>query len=658
MRVLLVEDDECIAKTLETALIRENYAVDVAFDGEVGWRLIEAFTYDLILLDVMLPKRDGITLCRQLRQHNYQTPVLLLTAQNSSTDRIAGLDAGADDYMVKPFEFPELLARIRVLLRRGNTPVLPVLEWNRLRLDLTSCTASYGDRPLQLTPKEYRLLELFLRNPYRVFTRSSILEHLWGLEETPGEDTVTAHIKGVRHKLKQVGAPATLIETVYGMGYRLKQAPVDPDSAPEATGAVDAPDGNMRHSAQAASRPPAPEASAIQDETRAEQIRRELEAGWQRQTRWALRQVWTKYAAQNRARLQILEQAIMALQNRQLNEELQHQAHVAAHKLAGALGVFECPNGSRLATELEQGLRSHPSEQTARHLVDVFAALQQEMQQIADAPPQTGSPMLSTPLHPLKLLVIDDDPQLVNRLRHIATVSTVEWNETVPLAESLEVALSTAKEAASESPSILILHLSLAAHLEEYLTQLRDLTYRIPPVSVVLFTDRADLALRLRLAEAGIQVVLPKTTAEQVMQIAQPSPCADPLGRIMIVDDDPQMLDQMQTVLEPWGLQLTSLRQVTQFWQVLQSETPDLLILDVEMPEVNGITLCRAIRSVPRWQRLPILFLTVHTDAATLRQMLDAGADALISKPITESDVILRVLGQLERSRMQQTICL
>ncbi|PMB25480.1 transcriptional regulator, partial [Fischerella thermalis CCMEE 5319] len=201
MRLLLVEDDECIANTLENILGNQHYVVDVANDGELGWELVEAFNYDLILLDVMLPKLDGIQLCQRLRSHNYQAPILLLTAQNSSTHKVMGLDAGADDYLVKPFDMSELLARIRVLLRRRNSTLQTVLEWENLRLDPGKCEVVYNNHLLNLTPKEYRLLELFLRNGHQVFSRSDILEHLWSTEEAPQEDTVTAHIKGLRQKL-------------------------------------------------------------------------------------------------------------------------------------------------------------------------------------------------------------------------------------------------------------------------------------------------------------------------------------------------------------------------------------------------------------------------------------------------------------------------
>lgn len=224
MKILLVEDDNRIADALAEALTDQYYTVDIALNGQAGWEFVELFPYDLIVLDVMLPKLDGISLCQQLRKKGYSMPILMLTAKDSSTDKVTGLDAGADDYVVKPFDLRELMARIRALLRRGNTILPPVLEWENLRLDPSNCEVTYKEKLLHLTPKEYRILELFLRNTHRVFSRSEIIEHLWSFDELPGEETVKVHIRSLRQKLKLVGAAADVIETVYGLGYRLKQS--------------------------------------------------------------------------------------------------------------------------------------------------------------------------------------------------------------------------------------------------------------------------------------------------------------------------------------------------------------------------------------------------------------------------------------------------
>lgn len=222
MKLLLVEDDSRIAPSLVEALTDQHYAVDWAEDGQQGWNLIEVYSYDLIILDWMLPQIDGISLCQRLRQAGHTTPILLLTAKDTSLDKVKGLDVGADDYVVKPFDLIELFARIRALLRRGQTTQKPRLEWGSLSLNPATCEAKYREVPLNLTPKEYSLLELFLRNGDRVLSRNTILHHLWASDDPPGAETVKVHLRSLRQKLKSLGAADDLIETIYGQGYRLK----------------------------------------------------------------------------------------------------------------------------------------------------------------------------------------------------------------------------------------------------------------------------------------------------------------------------------------------------------------------------------------------------------------------------------------------------
>lgn len=183
------------------------------------------FDYDLIVLDVMLPKLDGIALCQQLRANGCKTPILMLTARDTIQDRVKGLDAGADDYLIKPFDLEELSARIRALLRRGETALPPILTWGDLCVDPNTCEVTYQQQALNLSPKEYRLLEFFLRHPRRMFSRSQLLDHLWAMDQIPEEATVKAHISSLRQKLKTAGLESDVIETVYGLGYRLKESP-------------------------------------------------------------------------------------------------------------------------------------------------------------------------------------------------------------------------------------------------------------------------------------------------------------------------------------------------------------------------------------------------------------------------------------------------
>ncbi|HEY9692321.1 MAG TPA: response regulator transcription factor [Oculatellaceae cyanobacterium] len=222
MRILIVEDDRSLSEALAAALSDQLYVVDVLANAEDAWLQSQVFNYDLILLDVMLPNLDGISFCKQLRADGNTTPILMLTARDEITNKVAGLDAGADDYLTKPVDLAELLARIRALLRRGSVNLLPILEWGKLRLDPITHELTYNNLPVNLTAKEFSLVELFMRQPLRVFTHSFIIENLWQSEASPAEDTIKVHIKSIRNKFKKVLAPSDLIETIYGVGYRLK----------------------------------------------------------------------------------------------------------------------------------------------------------------------------------------------------------------------------------------------------------------------------------------------------------------------------------------------------------------------------------------------------------------------------------------------------
>ena len=219
MRILLVEDDDYIAKPLAKDMRHQGHVVDVANDGISGWECAQAVEYDLILLDLMLPRLDGISLCKQLRASGCKTHILMLTARDTTADKVLGLDTGADDYLVKPFDLEELAARIRALSRRVVEMQQTAIVRGSLELNLNTHTIAYDGQPLALTPKEYVILECFLRNPTQVFTRAHLLDKLWDLDKLSGEETVRTHITNIRRKLKAAGGSEDLIQTIYGVGY-------------------------------------------------------------------------------------------------------------------------------------------------------------------------------------------------------------------------------------------------------------------------------------------------------------------------------------------------------------------------------------------------------------------------------------------------------
>jgi DNA-binding response OmpR family regulator len=224
MRVLVVEDHRNTAAFVRKALLAEGFAVDVCRDGESALATAFATPYDAIVLDIMLPGRDGLGVLRQLRERRNATPVLLLSARGEVNERVEGLDAGADDYLPKPFVMAELVARLRALGRRGGENRSPILSLADLTLDTATREARRGGRTFELTAREYRLLEYLLRSAGRICTRTAILEKVWDYDFDPGSNIVDVYIKRLREKLDADFEPK-LFHTVRGVGYVLKEAP-------------------------------------------------------------------------------------------------------------------------------------------------------------------------------------------------------------------------------------------------------------------------------------------------------------------------------------------------------------------------------------------------------------------------------------------------
>lgn len=221
MRILVVEDDRKVAGFIEQGLREEGYAVDIAADGEAATLSAHVYDYDIILLDVVLPKKTGFQVATELRREGRKTPILMLTSRDAVEDVVRGLDAGADDYLAKPFQFDELLARIRALVRRGGADRLEVLQYGALALDRMRHTCRWEGRALDLTPKEFQLLEYFLLHPEEVVRRTTLLEKVWDLHFDPGSNVVDVHVGNLRRKL-EAAAGMPLLQTVRGVGFTLR----------------------------------------------------------------------------------------------------------------------------------------------------------------------------------------------------------------------------------------------------------------------------------------------------------------------------------------------------------------------------------------------------------------------------------------------------
>ncbi|MFB2876338.1 response regulator [Floridanema aerugineum] len=489
MRILLVEDDANLAKALAAVLSKHNYILDVSTDGEMGWEIINLISYDLVLLDVMLPKLDGISLCRRLREHNLQVPVMLMTARDSMTDKLIGLDSGADDYLVKPFDIQELLARIRVLSRRLTEQSTAILFCGSIRLNPQMREISCHGQVVPFSRKEYLLIELFVRHPCRVFSRSDIVDHLWTLDKLPTEDTVKSHIRRIRNKLREVGAE-DLIETLYGHGYRINPSFLDNSLS-----------------------------SSSLSQAQSQELNESIAKIWQNIQEGVFKH------------LEDLEQTVSSLQSRIFDRNQLQVAQKSAHQLAGTVATFGFEAASYIAKAIDVLLQNQPLS-----------------------------------------INIDSLSQLVRTLR-------------------LELEKSPGDFANQETPA--------------------DSLVSLPEFPL---TDSGEI-------------------------------------RVLAIDDDTTVLILLKQILGNLGIKVATLENPTQIWQILETVAPNLLILDINMPEINGLELCQTVRNREQWSWLPILILTVQSDRQTVQQVFASGADDYLTKPIVPEELSTQVLNRIRRSQ-------
>ncbi|MBD2517009.1 response regulator [Nostoc sp. FACHB-973] len=609
MKILLVEDDVLLSTALTELLTANDYSIDIASNGQTGLELAISAEYELILLDWLIPKLDGISLCRQLRSQGYRKSILLLTGKNSNADIIAGLDAGADDYVIKPFDPEALLARIRSLLRRNTAISSSTLIWGNLCLDPSAGRVTCNQQEIPLTATEYKLLELFLENRDRIFSRAVILDRLWAFGDAPTESAVTTHIKDLRKKLKTAGLAEEILETVYGMGYRIKPTPNRSISVGETNQ-----DGKKKTS-------PVNITSV----------------------NLVLERFRNSFAQQ----VVVLEQAKTLLLAGNLNEELHQSALQEAHKLAGSMGSFGYPEGSRLARKIEHLLLENSS--LSPEQISDFSQLVTALQQELTNPAVTSTAQSLSMNQTYRLLVIDDDATLTEQLQAEAD----SWGIRMKVAPNLATARS---RLALKTPDVVLLDLSFPTIEEDGLILLSEIVQRSPNIPVIVFTGRDTLADRLAVSRLGARQFLHKpATTEQIFQaiarvLTKPQTSE---AKVLIVDDDPVMLAGLSALLTPWGMEVTTLAEPQQFWEMLIATSPNLVVLDLEMPIVNGLELCQILRQDSQWGDLPVLVVTAHTDAESLQQAFAAGADDFITKPVLGPELVTRVLSRIQRTRLR-----
>jgi diguanylate cyclase (GGDEF)-like protein len=627
MKLLIIEDDQQLAEILKNNL-KNRYVIDVANDRPHGLQLLTDNTYDLILLDSGADAVDGLTFCQDLRRSGNQVLILLMSSQNTTTDRAMGLDAGADDYIAKPVALGELEARIRALLRRRTVSELPILTWGKLRIEILSCNVFYDETPLRLTTKEYSIVELLLRQKERIFSQQALLDALWPSDNNPrGEETVRTHMKRLRQKLRPVGA-ADLIETVYGLGYRLNPAL---KVATEA-GIYSSPDSIA--------------AVGSQDESQDSTIT----------------QFWEKQSGRFLQRIAALDHLSQALQRNLSDQELRSQVQRDCIQLVGAIGGVCFPEALPKVKAFGEWLQtsSLTTPTDIQNLRQQIAFLGQLLEGIRQGGNDRSSRLESQSGAILdnnseqRLLMVDPDREYVTELM----AAGHRWG--------FQIVRTTSPSAARESvarvcPDVLLVDCSSGT--PDSISLLQMLRECAPSVPICVLAD-GDSLDRVAIEKLGGYGFYRKSIAKNVLlqRIQESLPMRQSQnfitgGKVLVVDDDRVMLAFLKGILEPWGLQVTLCNDPRECLSLIERDRPDLLILDLEMPQVHGLVLCEQLRSQSETALLPILVLTAHQDLENIQKVYSAGADDFVSKPVITPELMTRIFNRLERSDLikQQT---
>lgn len=662
MRFLLVEGNKTFAASIEQLLADHVDHVDLASNGEAGRQLVESFSYDLVLLNWQLPKLDGIQLCKQLRAAGNHTPIILMTARDASTDQVAGLDAGADDYLITPFEPEELLLRIRALLRRATVGTASVLQWGDLRLDPRSKEVTYRSSPLALTPEERALLELFLRNPHRIFSLNNLLDSVWLFETSPQVSTVRTQIKELRQKLRAAGLPE-MIETVYGLGHRLKPAEAADAEAARVNGAITSKiaAGNEPVEESVSQKPVCPDLAP------GDFVSLDLTSLWQ-----TVREGYVQ-------RVATVASILRGLKPGALKPAVRQSVTAETHTLAGSLGSFGFETVTALCREIEDTL-CDSADLSPPQLYRLEVAITRVQQMLAQIEPAA----IPIPVAAKSNWSLSQRSQLlvIRKASQKATSQKAKEDETdwmqglIPGATDQGIQVSTAGSIAEARsaitkarPDIVLLELDDpdllsadsaidgAAGNSAERQLLSDLQNAHPSMPVLVLAAQVSFETRIQVARLGIAGLLQlPVTPEEVLEVAVQSlqKGAPPVAKLLVVDDDPAILKLIEQLLKPWGFRLQLLSDPEHFWETLEQFMPDLVILDLEMPQISGLVLCQVLRNASDWSEVPVLFLSAYTGAEMIQQVFAAGADDYIRKPVVAPELVTRVLSWLERARTRR----
>jgi DNA-binding response OmpR family regulator/HPt (histidine-containing phosphotransfer) domain-containing protein len=627
IKILLVDDDHRFTATAKEILENKLYKIDVLNKGGKATDFVLTNNYDLLILDVMIPEVNGITICRNLRSNDSAIPILLLTALTQKNDKLKAFEAGADDYLVKPVDWDELIARIRALLRRKKVYQEQILEWGKIKIFTENKQSFYEEEKLNLTPTQFEILQTFLRQPNRVYSYEDILQQLWELwdGDPPTNDTIRSHIKGLRKSLEKAGAPKDIIETQYRLGYRIKK--------------LDTTDKQGKLTTQ-----------KEQKTNKEKDINKEKRELQQKKIETALQIMWQQYKQSVWDDLQVLDDY-----NNNLTVNLNREDVIRkAHSLVGFLGSLGLKTASNICREIENLLTNNKDNQKIKIELEKLSSNLKNLDELQlNQNNNTVTSEHSTQQAYLmsQILMIADSSSLTKKLQELGTC----WNLNLELIDDFSE-IKTRLE--TEKYRGIIVEFNPEAKKHENRKKIIEfLKEKYPHFPLIILSKKDDLPTRLEIAKYKVNSFISQNLfPEQIIKIVYQLLHTSSAKKVILVDDDCKFHQIFRQILAEDNLEIITLSDPYQLLDLMETIIPELLILDLQMPKVNGIDLCRVIRNDPRWDKLPIIFLTAYLTEDIIDQLIAVGADDFISKSKIELDLHNRIIMNLQRSqRLEKT---
>ena len=633
MKILLVEDDQRMAELIKDCLSCHSLILDIVNSGELIIDKLNQENYDLLILDILLPKKNGIDICREIRKANITINILFITALQTQKDKIKAFESGADDYLIKPFDFQELSLRVKALLRRKEGEIkVQFLQWERLKMIPSTQEVTYNQEKLHLTPIEFDILEVFLNNPQQIFNVDTLIERIWDTQTIPTRSTLRTHIKTLRKKLNLIGADHNFIQTVHGVGYRLQNQ----EKLNQLT--------NINQSSTQSQQDNSLENNKSKAKTKEEK---------DRHLRMFIKEIWED----NKDNIKDdLDQVINYLQKN--NPQINHETAVfKIHNLVGFLGSIGFSEVTPICRNIEDNLKINDVteklnivQETIDKIEKVKNILFEENIVIDNCDNKKSAQKL------FSILFVEEDKNLIHSISEEIKKRKVNYTlDFVNHPKDLEIKTQNKKY------DLAILGTVTTHHQirEDIMQFLESLALPIPPI---IYTKDDSINTRLYYTKKNISAFFSQQTSPQDLLIYLEKEIEKPVFvnqqenfyNILIIDDDKKFIHTLEKKLQNADLPLNiyNSSNALQFLKTIERIKPDLIILDLQMPKLNGLDICHILKQDNNLKKIFVVFLTGYLDDEIISKFVEVGADDFVSKSKIDVELyprMMNLLRQLEK---------